>query len=392
MKKIVTSVLCYVSFSLYGAAMEGRTAQERFNNALNARNFPAAQQALRDLPRSEQAKNARKLRNLMEQPDADRSKSLGFFQKSKKTIGRLFGKKMDAPSTVTTSLLETPPTRPEQPAQDYIFAANQDPSAQDEGSYVSESEQDDKDSYDSYVDRLKSNEIIVQKTYRPGPIAAADPSPMLYALLHQIADDLIGDEQKDPEEDPTARDKAAQDAIALAYFLEPENNTFVYSLAKITFFNLLKKKLALDANVKGSTVMKEYPAALREYFDNLKISLEDYLNQGFVFDFIFPQEGKILLDLRQWQLSSLEGLRLIPNIDSITDLIAPEGRLTDLTEEIGNLTSLRRLDVYDNNLSTLPESLATLKQIEEVDTRENVLTSLPKALQTDEWQHKIWRF
>ena len=47
---------------------------------------------------------------------------------------------------------------------------------------------------------------------------------------------------------------------------------------------------------------------------------------------------------------------------------------------IGNLSSLRILDLRHNNLTTLPETIGNLANLELLDLRENDLTSIPTEI------------
>ncbi|MFX0139847.1 MAG: leucine-rich repeat domain-containing protein, partial [Candidatus Hodarchaeota archaeon] len=57
-----------------------------------------------------------------------------------------------------------------------------------------------------------------------------------------------------------------------------------------------------------------------------------------------------------------------------------------LPESIGNLSSLKELDLRDNKLTTLPESIGNLSSLKELDLRDNKLTTLPESIGNLEWR------
>ncbi|CAO3646886.1 unnamed protein product [Cunninghamella blakesleeana] len=66
---------------------------------------------------------------------------------------------------------------------------------------------------------------------------------------------------------------------------------------------------------------------------------------------------------------------------SMRDIYLPRRSLIHLSENIGLLTSLRKLDLYNNRLETLPDSIGQLKQLEILILSKNQIQQLPDSIQ-----------
>jgi len=84
------------------------------------------------------------------------------------------------------------------------------------------------------------------------------------------------------------------------------------------------------------------------------------------------------LNLQENNLKTLP--ESIGNLTSLEDLRLAENNLSILPESITKLKSLKELYIYNNDLSTLPESIFNLSSLENLDLRYNDLKSLPESI------------
>ncbi len=61
----------------------------------------------------------------------------------------------------------------------------------------------------------------------------------------------------------------------------------------------------------------------------------------------------------------------------VDELDLSSSMLTNIVDEIVNLTNLRRFYLYDNSIATLPDSIGDLSALEELDASHNRLVSIP---------------
>ena len=60
-------------------------------------------------------------------------------------------------------------------------------------------------------------------------------------------------------------------------------------------------------------------------------------------------------------------------------LTAFDNDITNLPVDIGNMSSLRRIDIGENAISSLPDSIGDLSNLNEFYINDNLLTSLPET-------------
>jgi len=84
------------------------------------------------------------------------------------------------------------------------------------------------------------------------------------------------------------------------------------------------------------------------------------------------------LDLRSNRLKTLP--ESIGNLKSLEMLFLRDNQLTTLPESIGNLKSLGSLYLRTNQLKTIPESIGTLKSLRTLDLRRNQLKTIPESI------------
>ncbi|MGY3779725.1 leucine-rich repeat domain-containing protein, partial [Isobaculum melis] len=70
----------------------------------------------------------------------------------------------------------------------------------------------------------------------------------------------------------------------------------------------------------------------------------------------------------------------IGNLTLLTRFVFSRSKLTKLPKSIGDLTSLVTLELTDNQLESLPDSIGKLKQLQSLRVDENRLTSLPESV------------
>lgn len=108
-------------------------------------------------------------------------------------------------------------------------------------------------------------------------------------------------------------------------------------------------------------------------------SITDYLKYNPV---VIEQrmEGRAL-NLSHLQLNSLEGLRMIPGIDSMEEIDLSSNELTVITNDsFYGLTQLRSLNLANNNIKKIePRAFNTLGGLEKLNLADNKLTHIDIA-------------
>jgi internalin A len=90
------------------------------------------------------------------------------------------------------------------------------------------------------------------------------------------------------------------------------------------------------------------------------------------------QSGQISLDLSWEQITELP--EEIGQLTNLTSLNLGDNQLTLLPESIVQLTNLTSLDLRSNQLKTLPLSLIELNRLKRLDIRDNNLGELPPEI------------
>ncbi|MHA1727740.1 MAG: leucine-rich repeat domain-containing protein, partial [Promethearchaeota archaeon] len=122
--------------------------------------------------------------------------------------------------------------------------------------------------------------------------------------------------------------------------------------------------------------------------------------QKHVVSIVLPRKGLTALPESIGNLTSLRNLDLegneltalpesIGNLTSLKDLDLGGNKLTALPESIGNLTSLRDLDLGGNKLTALPESIGNLTSLRNLDLEGNELTALDRIKSRNPDLHKF---
>ena len=94
------------------------------------------------------------------------------------------------------------------------------------------------------------------------------------------------------------------------------------------------------------------------------------------------------LDVNRNRLTTLP--ESIGQLTQLQELHLAYNLLTELPESIGQLTQLRHLDLSGNELTTLPESIGQLTQLQELGLSRNQLDSLPESLRKLRSLKRLW--
>lgn len=106
---------------------------------------------------------------------------------------------------------------------------------------------------------------------------------------------------------------------------------------------------------------------------------------------IVPKEAQVLLELDFLKIKKkiIHKYKILINKKRIVALEIPGWHLNKLPSNIGNLTKLKLLNLWDNNLHTLPSSLRSLKNLESLYLDWNNFSTLPPFLSTIKTLKKI---
>ena len=96
------------------------------------------------------------------------------------------------------------------------------------------------------------------------------------------------------------------------------------------------------------------------------------------FGFIMKDNNVIGLYLSRNKLTTLP--ESIGNLSSLKELNLENNNLITLPESIGNLSSLKELNLENNNLRILPESIGNLSSLEKLNLDGNILLTLPESI------------
>lgn len=98
----------------------------------------------------------------------------------------------------------------------------------------------------------------------------------------------------------------------------------------------------------------------------------------------FPRDAKRIRELEGLNVQSL-GLTELPNeignLTRLRKLWASGNKLTKIPDEIGNLGQLEEIDLEGNQITAIPDSIGKLKLLKVLDFRSNQLNYVPESLQ-----------
>lgn len=129
-----------------------------------------------------------------------------------------------------------------------------------------------------------------------------------------------------------------------------------------------KKKKAGSVDFQGKTV------TIGE-----KKALEDLKRLNKKNEIEFETENGHVTELEIWGKESTTLPESIGNLESLKNLDLEHNELTTLPESIGKLKRLTYLYLYDNQLETLPDSFSNLTMLKELDLRGNEFLPIPES-------------
>ncbi|KAI8571069.1 hypothetical protein RHMOL_Rhmol01G0088700 [Rhododendron molle] len=146
----------------------------------------------------------------------------------------------------------------------------------------------------------------------------------------------------------------------------------------------LNKLVVLD--LKNCTELRKLPSSIWMLKSLERLDLSGCSNLGNLAVFKGPLYKLWCIFFSSWTLPPMAvnsiGLSRTPvQVPScLTELYLKDCHLSCLSEEIGNLISLRTLDLSQNNLGTLPDGICNLACLKSLDLEENNVSNLPSGI------------
>lgn len=167
------------------------------------------------------------------------------------------------------------------------------------------------------------------------------------------------------------------------------DRTVQYGGTKIVRLDLSDMKISSLPESIGDFEMLEY----LDLSNNLLTSLQSSIgNLSHLIEFNLRNNKRLeTLPGSLGQLSKLKKLNLyqcnlsalpenIGNLSSLEWLRVPGNQLTSLPESLSNLSNLERLDIENNQLEALPESIGSLQNLRKLIVYKNKLKSVPNGI------------
>ena len=151
-------------------------------------------------------------------------------------------------------------------------------------------------------------------------------------------------------------------------------------------FNIDKDLKDIYETLYGLKIVKEFLNETNSYYDNFSL-LEIYNLESLFLDDIhlteIPEEIGNLTKLQTLNLSN-NNLTEIPkeigNLTKLKDFDLINNKLIEIPKEIGNLTNLEKLFLYGNNLTEIPKELGNLTKLKYLSLSNNKLIEIPKEV------------
>lgn len=336
-----------LSNQLFGAAMPGSSAQDRFNCALKRQLVVATIRAFEDLPHEERSEHSDNYQKFMEFIDVHRAAVrdnmqliIDIYPHSNHPL-RLYvaQKNVDASNN---------------------FNLGWQPETTDKQQVVAQQRQGAE---------LAAYHAWLNHKYAIKPSTRDVPAKMAHCTLQQKIIKLC-----------------VQEYMHGAYNLK---EMIYYTLAAGYGWSSLVELFAQEffcANLKRRAIELEalgcyfdalgayrYPNALLPFFAG--VSLEQYHEHDMlpeIFDGIFY--------VSDMSLFSLDGMQHVNNIALVATIMANRNRLTEISDTLCQYTQLRGLAFTNNNLTALPDAMSKLTQLQTLSLNKNFFKEVPRSI------------
>lgn len=387
MNTLYAVITLFINTQLFGAAMLGDSAQERFDNALKTQDSTLIIRAFADLPVGERAAgkdNYTKFANFIRYNKPTEAPLVlqitDLYQSAHHPI-RLWVEHNDA-GALDEQLVQSPDNI------DFNSSYNSatidaERAGLDDINDAAKSTLNTPDSHD--IARMWTRFLPTRSKLTPSERLASLQAQRTTALNPKVFTPYVPAKTAHNSLQKKVIQKIATeyayermslgDAVAQTIIGGNYTTTLLPLLAYEIFFAILKKenlkKPPLEGTFGAYTIVS-YPQSLIEY---LHLSINDYIDHG-----LTPEVTNNRLDLSRMYLTFLDGIEKINNLNTIRHLNIAENSILALPDSIGTLTHLQTFNFSFNHVSALPNSIGNLTRLTHINGWHNRLTTLPESI------------